>query len=473
MERAKLIIIRLINRTVIKQTIGLLFFLIWPAAVITAQEKVCRHDTVNISVGEYRGQVLWQSSSNGKDWNYVQQEGADSISLVALDPFFVRLEILDGNCNPYYSDIFSIEIHDQPLAEFDLKDSVCINERDFIISGGQPEGGEYFGPGVTDGRFIPSEAGIGIHTLGYLFRDPETNCADTAYSSIEVLALTSPADAGADMELIMADTVQLQANTPETGIGTWTVSSGLGGSFSDQHDPNAWFRKDSAQLDYTLTWTIEGPCGYDADEVSLNFMELSINPCPGTPIVTDSEGNTYKTVLIGDQCWMAENLNTGTFVASTATSSNHSDLKNNGVIEKYCFENDEANCGVYGGLYDWHEAMGYTEEEGVRGICPEGWHLPTNLDWAELDSQFKYGDAGEHLKETGDAGYGGLFAGDRHQRGEFYSQGSSGFWWSSTSYVYLDVNEGYFRKICACNGWLEKDHFHKMTGLSVRCIKDE
>ena len=142
------------------------------------------------------------------------------------------------------------------------------------------------------------------------------------------------------------------------------------------------------------------------------------------------------------------------------------------MIEKYCYDNDTANCKIYGGLYDWHEAMGYSEEEGAQGICPDGWHIPSNQDWADLDVQFKYGDAGEHLKDTGDTGFGGQFTGDRHQRGEFYSFGSSGFFWSSSSYIYNDVNEGFFRKICACNGFLEQDHFNKTTGLSVRCIKD-
>ncbi len=116
--------------------------------------------------------------------------------------------------------------------------------------------------------------------------------------------------------------------------------------------------------------------------------------------------------------------------------------------------------------------MGYTDEEGVQGVCPDGWHVPDNDDWDILDDQFKYGDAGEHLKETGDSGFGGQLAGDRHQRGEFYSFGSSGFFWSSTTYTYQDKNEGYFRQICACNGALDEDHFNKNIGLSVRCIKD-
>ncbi len=440
---------------------------------VFAQEKVCRQDTVSIYIEQYRGQITWQQSTNGLDWTNVPQATGDTILLIANDPFSVRLEVLDGNCNPFYSEIMSIDISEPPYVQFQSQDSVCINERDFQLLGGMPEGGDYFGPGVSDGRFSPTDAAIGIHVLGYYYQDPLTTCGDTVYSQIEVLPMSTKAQAGPDMELITSDTVQLQANTPLVGLGTWTITSGDGGSFTNIHDPNAWFRKDSSQLDYELTWTIDGPCGTESDRVSMNFMELGINPCPGTPIVVDADGNIYKTVQIGNQCWMSESLRTGTFVTSTATSSDHSNLSNNGVIEKYCFENDEANCELYGALYDWHEAMGYSEEEGVQGICPDGWHIPTNQDWADLDTQFNHGDAGLHLKETGDSGFGGQFSGDRHTRGEFYSFDSSGFFWSSSSYVYREVNEGFLRKIAACNGWLEKDHFNKITGLSIRCVKDK
>jgi len=438
------------------------------------QHKVCLQDTVSIYIDEYRGQVSWQESLNGIDWTNNTQIAGDTLVLVANDPFYVRLEILDGNCKPYYSDILSVDIHEPPHVEFLSLDSVCIDDLEFMLEGGLPLGGEYFGPGVARGSFSPESAGVGIHELVYYFQDSLTTCSDTAYSQISVLPLSSNAQAGDDVELITSDTVQLQANTPDVGIGTWTVVSGEGGSFTDIHDPNAWFRKDSAQLDYELSWTIEGHCGANSDEVSLNFMQLSVNPCPGTPIVTDAEGNVYRTIQMGNQCWMAENLRSGIFRMSTATGRDHSDLNNDGITEKYCFDNDEANCELYGGLYDWHEAVGYTESEGiVQGVCPDGWHIPTNQDWADLDGQYKYGDAGEQLKETSPSGWGGQFAGDRHQRGEFYSFNSSGFFWSSTSYIYGNTNEGYFRKICACNGMLEKDHFNKIIGLSVRCIKDE
>jgi len=415
-----------------------------------SQNKVCVNDTVKVFIDDYRGNASWEISMNGMDWTALNEDPGDTVSLLVNLPMFVRLEVIEGSCMPVYSDVMAIELHDPPVVVFESRDSACINERDFLLSGGLPEGGTYFGTGVSNNRFNPASAGVGVHNLSYWFTDPETTCSDTSYSQIEVFPLSSNASAGENMEMITSDSVYLQANTPDYGVGTWSIISGNGGHFIDENDPNTIFVKDSSDLNYVLRWTIAGPCSSDTDDINLGFLKLSINPCPGTPIVVDADGNIYRTVQMQDQCWMAENLRTGVFVESDPNGNVHSDLSNNGVIEKYCYENDTANCSIYGGLYDWDEAMGYSNEEGVQGVCPEGWHIPTNQDWADLDGQFKLGNAGEYLKETGGYGYGGQFAGDRHERGEFYSEGSSGWFWSSTTYSYNGADDGYFRKICAC-----------------------
>jgi uncharacterized protein (TIGR02145 family) len=59
----------------------------------------------------------------------------------------------------------------------------------------------------------------------------------------------------------------------------------------------------------------------------------------------------------------------------------------NGTIEKYCFDNTETNCDVYGGLYQWNEMMQYSTAPGVKGICPTGWHLPTDAEWCTLEQE--------------------------------------------------------------------------------------
>lgn len=102
-------------------------------------------------------------------------------------------------------------------------------------------------------------------------------------------------------------------------------------------------------------------------------------------------GKVYKTVAIGNQCWLRENLDVGEMIGGGEQASD------NEVIEKYCFDDEPLNCEKYGGLYTWHELMNYASIPGGRGICPQGWHVPTDAEWKELegyaDTQYGIGDA--------------------------------------------------------------------------------
>ena len=90
---------------------------------------------------------------------------------------------------------------------------------------------------------------------------------------------------------------------------------------------------------------------------------------------TDSRDNqTYKWVKIGSQVWMAENLNVGTRINSGLWEQVQT---NNGTIEKYCYDNTESNCDIYGGLYEWNEMIQYASFDDetigtIQGICPDG-----------------------------------------------------------------------------------------------------
>jgi uncharacterized protein (TIGR02145 family) len=137
-------------------------------------------------------------------------------------------------------------------------------------------------------------------------------------------------------------------------------------------------------------------------EVTFNYNPGS---CPGIPTVT-YDGQTYNTVLIGSQCWLKENLNVGTMINGNQNQSN------NGTIEKYCYNNNTSNCDVYGGIYQWNEMMQYSTTPGVQGICPSGWHLPSNSEWCQMATYLDptvscvtgtwFGtDAGGKLKEAG------------------------------------------------------------------------
>lgn len=100
--------------------------------------------------------------------------------------------------------------------------------------------------------------------------------------------------------------------------------------------------------------------------------------CPGHsgPVAS---GGEEEGIAIGGQIWAKKNVNVGTVVNGTANQTD------NGTIEKYCFNNDAANCEAYGGLYQWGEAMQYTSSEGAQGVCPTGWHVPSDNDWKILE----------------------------------------------------------------------------------------
>ena len=179
-------------------------------------------------------------------------------------------------------------------------------------------------------------------------------------------------------------------------------------------------------------------------------------------------GKTYHTVEIGNQIWLKENLDVGTRVDGVAEQTD------NGIKEKYCYNNDPANCTTYGGLYQWNEAMQYVTTQGAQGICPSGWHIPTLTEFETLKTEV--GGDGNALKEIGQgtegwagtntSGFSALEAGYRTYDGDFDNLGRTGFWSSTENdapyahYLLLDYSDIYLY------------YFNKDYGYSVRCLKD-
>ncbi|NLN95739.1 MAG: hypothetical protein GX128_06180 [Bacteroidales bacterium] len=221
----------------------------------------------------------------------------------------------------------------------------------------------------------------------------------------------------------------------------------------------------------------------------------------GISTVTDVDGNEYNTVLIGDQCWMAENLNTGVRInASTAQTDN-------GIIEKYCYNNSEGNCDTYGGLYQWNEVMQYSTTPGVQGICPTGWHVPSDSEWSKLvDYVVSQGypnnwddpnGASNALKSCrqvnsplgGDCattehprwnefdphhgfdvfGFSALPGGGYIGSNLFLLIGELGDWLSSTEDTPTNV---WGRAMYIGDGSVSRSNLGKTSGYSVRCVKD-
>lgn len=212
-------------------------------------------------------------------------------------------------------------------------------------------------------------------------------------------------------------------------------------------------------------------------------------PCLGTPAVS-YEGQIYNTIQIFSQCWMKENLNVGTMINGSQNQINDS------IIEKHCYNNEADSCTKYGGLYQWDEMMQYTTQPGTQGICPPGWHIPTDEEWKILegavDSQYGIGDprwdesgnrgfdAGTNLKSKNDWVYGGngidlfgcsgLPGGFRYSNGGFSSVGYYCDWWASTE----GSNNGVYGRVLGYFGptITRGSTFDKAGSESVRCLRD-
>jgi uncharacterized protein (TIGR02145 family) len=190
----------------------------------------------------------------------------------------------------------------------------------------------------------------------------------------------------------------------------------------------------------------------------------------------DTEGHTYATLLAGTQLWMAANLNVGTKIQDTTNQNN------NGIIEKYCYENKESNCTLYGGLYQWGEMMSYDTVPGSQGICPSGWHIPTDAEWGILMTWLG-GDsiAGGKMKETGtlhwaapntgatnESGFTALPGGYSYYSGTLFMTDYAVFWSSSES----GTSEAWYWLLQFNYKYVTRRAFTKENGYSVRCLKN-
>jgi uncharacterized protein (TIGR02145 family) len=173
------------------------------------------------------------------------------------------------------------------------------------------------------------------------------------------------------------------------------------------------------------------------------------------------QGKTYKTVVIGEQTWMAENLNYD-------------------VGNSKCYDNNNANCAKYGRLYDWATAM---------TVCPHGWHLPSHADWDKLyhyaggtsgtSSPYRSSIAGKYLKATSGwnepgngedkFGFSALPGGNGNSGDIFSLVGIYGYWWSSSEF---NSNYAYYRNMFYNNEGACDEYGDKSYLYSVRCVKD-
>ncbi len=223
--------------------------------------------------------------------------------------------------------------------------------------------------------------------------------------------------------------------------------------------------------------------------------------------VTDVDGNYYETVQIGTQCWMAENLKTTNY----ANGSSISGVYDDGATY---FEN-------YGKVYTWAAVMGGSASSnlnpsGVQGVCPDGWHMPSDAEFLELENRIcedlghpncntifngtntgwlghiesQGGSEARAMKEynalwngnstnvnagynnsTDPSGFNALPGGSRHSSGTYGSVGSTTYFWTTTQNISNTLN-AYFRGLYYNGSKINRFDMQKTYGLSVRCIRD-
>ncbi len=214
---------------------------------------------------------------------------------------------------------------------------------------------------------------------------------------------------------------------------------------------------------------------------NLNQTKLSAGDYGYLPDSRD--GQVYRTITIGTQTWMAQNLNYA---------------YNEGTATSYCYSGDTSNCTTYGRLYTWSAAMdsaavfsangsgcGYgvtcTATEPVRGVCPAGWHLPTNAEFETLIAAVG-GDevAGKKLKSgsgwdgggngSDTYGFSALPAGFRYSGGDFDYAGSGAHFWSATEYAAYGAR---YMGLDYYSDDANLSNFSKNLAFSVRCVLNE
>ena len=233
-----------------------------------------------------------------------------------------------------------------------------------------------------------------------------------------------------------------------------------------------------------------------------NDTTITAQPCPGAPTVTDVDGNVYNTVQIGDQCWMRENLKTTKYAKKYAngTTIPLGTEYSYDVAYRYYPDNDSANVTDYGYLYNWAAVMkgassSNSNPSGVQGICPDGWHVPSDAEWTELtnyvsshsqyvcgsstskiakalasetgwNSSADYCDVGNNPSTNNATGFSARPAG--YCSGNYTYFGSNAYFWSATQ----SSSNAYIRGLDYDRANVSSDISGKYVGYSVRCVRN-
>jgi uncharacterized protein (TIGR02145 family) len=212
---------------------------------------------------------------------------------------------------------------------------------------------------------------------------------------------------------------------------------------------------------------------YSISIVVIVLLQMLVS-CGGTSEVQDIR--QVKTVTIGNQTWMAVNLDIGYFrngdpIPQVTNEAEWRKAGNEGKPAWCYYANDETNGKKYGRLYNWYAVT------DSRGLAPEGWHVPTDEEWNALAETLGQ-KPGTVMKSknwvsgqgTGESGFEGMPGGNRNHDGSFHLINNYGVWWSASAAQ--QAGYAWFRSLTSANGFVTRDYSNKAKGLSVRLVKD-
>ncbi|MDA3818909.1 MAG: FISUMP domain-containing protein [Candidatus Delongbacteria bacterium] len=322
----------------------------------------------------------------------------------------------------------------------------------------------------------------------------EDNNGCTSSASVYVIVITGNPDAPTEAShAVGPDSIVWHWNSVSTASGyRYNTTDNFGSATDIGTDTSLLQTGLTCGTPYSLFVWAYDDCGGTSNSVELIAVTESCGPfvC-GDYLIDTRDGSAYETMQIGNQCWMVENLN----------------FSGNVNGNSWCYDDDPSNCDTYGRLYDWFAAMegaspSETNPSAVQGVCPDGWHVPSDDEWKEIegevDATYNYGDsewdatgnrgddAGSALAgddslwddgtldghtSFGTSGFNALPGGRRSTAPSYTSLGVYAYFWSTTEDDFFttdamsrSLNYNVVQSIRYNN---DKD-----TGMSVRCVQD-
>jgi uncharacterized protein (TIGR02145 family) len=442
------------------------------------------------------GEIVWQKSTDQNNWQDISGTNDTIFEVTVTDSLFYRAKVSEGTCKPYYSDTTEIIMLPQPTTA-DAGDNITDECVPVTLNGNSPSNGtgEWTVVSGSGGSFDDSTSASAsfsgnpgdTYTLEWAIG---TQC-DTTTDQVEVSFIG--VDFTADKTTITpGETVSFTDES--TGNNTsWSWDFGDGAT-SSQKNPSHTYTSTGT---YTVELTVSNDCGEDTEtKTDYITVESNLTACDwnnDTTFTDSRDGQEYKQTKIGDQCWMAENL---AYLPSVNMVGVGSEDNSSGKYY-YVYGYDDTNVSeakatenydIYGVLYNWNAVMdgassSSSNPSGVQGVCPDGWHVPSDEEWAELENYVSNdghsGSVGTALKSTSgwddngngtdDYGFSGLPVGSRGSYGYFNSIGQGGDWWSATVY---STDYAWYRSINYSNEAFSLNIFDKDYGFSVRCLRD-